>query len=317
MNSPQSRTVFKALFGLGMLALAGCDLLKSPAAGLVPQPTVDAKVRTVAPSAQSEALRVYYAKVQSGLLDQGLLRTDGGTRDAPFTDRMLADNFIKIAAFDEYASTANGPVQSETPSTIRRWETPVRIGLRFGASVSAGMRAADTARVAALVAQLARASRHPIRMDDTNPNFIVQIVNEDERHALGPTITAALPGLTAPELAGIITMPRSTYCLVYAQSDVGSSIYTRAFAVIRAEHPDLLRLSCLHEEIAQGLGLANDSPRARPSIFNDDEEFSLLTPQDVLMLRMLYDPSLTPGMTADEARPIAASLATRFMGGES
>jgi hypothetical protein len=44
--------------------------------------------------------------------------------------------------------------------------------------------------------------------------------------------------------------------------------------VIRAEHPDLLRLSCLHEEIAQGLGLPNDSPRARPSIFNDDEEFA-------------------------------------------
>jgi Protein of unknown function (DUF2927) len=291
--------------------------LKSPAAGLVPQPTVDATVPAVAPSAQSEALRVYYAKVQSGLLEQGLLRTDGGTRDAPFTDRMLADNFIKIAAFDEYASTANGPVQSETPSTIRRWQGPVRIGLRFGASVSADLRAADTARVAALVAQLARATRHPIRMDNTNPNFIVEVVNEDERQALTSTISATLPGLTAPDLAGLLTLPKSTYCLVYAQSDGDSSIYTRAFAVIRAEHPDLLRLSCLHEEIAQGLGLANDSPRARPSIFNDDEEFSLLTPQDALMLRMLYDPSLTPGMTADEARPIATALATRFMGGES
>ena len=212
---------------------------------------------------------------------------------------------------------ATGPVQSETPSTIRRWQGPVRIGMRFGASVSANMRAADTARVAALVAQLARATRHPIRMDNTNPNFIVEVVNEDERQALGPTISAALPGLTGPELAGITSMPRSTYCLVYAQSSGNSSIYTRAFAVIRAEHPDLLRLSCLHEEIAQGLGLANDSPRARPTIFNDDEEFSLLTPQDVLMLRMLYDPSLTPGMTAEQARPVAAALATRFLGGES
>ena len=142
-------------------------------------------------------------------------------------------------------------------------------------------------------------------------------MNEDERRAIGPTITAALPGLTGPDLAGITDMPRSTYCLVYAQSDAGSSVYTRAYAVIRAEHPDLLRLSCLHEEIAQGLGLANDSPRARPSIFNDNEEFALLTPQDTLMLRMLYDPRLTPGMTADQARPIAAALATQFTGGES
>ncbi len=317
MQSPHFQNLFRALAALGMLGLAGCDLLKSPVAGVAAAPDMIATVPTPPPSAQSAALRAYYARVQSGLLEQGLLRTDGGTRDAPFTDRILAENFIKIAAFDEYTSTANGPVQTESPSTIRRWQSPVRIGLRFGASVSPDMRTADTARVAALIAQLARATRHPIRLDNSNPNFIVQIVNEDERRAIGPTITAALPGLTGPDLAGITDMPRSTYCLVYAQSDAGSSVYTRAYAVIRAEHPDLLRLSCLHEEIAQGLGLANDSPRARPSIFNDNEEFALLTPQDTLMLRMLYDPRLTPGMTADQARPIAAALATQFTGGES
>ena len=89
------------------------------------------------------------------------------------------------------------------------------------------------------------------------------------------------------------------------------------FAVIRAEHPDLLRLSCIHEEIAQGLGLANDSPTARPSIFNDDEEFALLTRQDELMLKMLYNPALRPGMTEAEARPIVESLAASLVGGDS
>ena len=317
MRCPQFQILVKALTALSVLGIAGCDLLKSPGARVSDAPTLAEIASATPPSAESEALRVYYARVQSGLLEQGLLRTDGGTRDAPFTDRMLAENFIKIAAFDEYTSTANGPVQTESSSTIRRWQSPVRIGLRFGASVTPEMRAADTARVAALIAQLARATRHPIRLDNSNPNFIVQIVNEDERRALGPTITAALPGVTGPDLAGITDMSRSTYCLVYAQSDADSSVYTRAYAVIRAEHPDLLRLSCLHEEIAQGLGLANDSPRARPSIFNDNEEFALLTPQDELMLRMLYDPRLSPGMTADQARPIAAALATQFTGGES
>jgi len=87
--------------------------------------------------------------------------------------------------------------------------------------------------------------------------------------------------------------------------------------VIRAEHPDLLRLSCLHEEIAQGLGLANDSPTARPSIFNDDEEFALLTTMDEAMLRILYSPALRPGMDEAEARPIVESLAARLVGGET
>ena len=318
MRSPRIQSLLSGLFALGMLGLAGCDMLKSTNAGVSRTAPVAAQPKqSTPPSAASEALRVYYARVQSGLLEQGLLRTDGGQRNAPFTDRMLAENFIKIAAFDEFTTTATGMTQIEKPSNIRRWNGPVRIGLRFGASVPAAQRTTDTARVAAYVAELARATRHPIRFDNTNPNFIVQIVNEDERLAIAPVAYAAISDLTPTDLASIVNMPQSTYCLVYADSKPGTFVYRRAFAVIRAEHPDLLRLSCLHEEIAQGLGLANDSPRARPSIFNDNDEFALLTPQDALMLRMLYDPRLTPGMTADEARPVAETLATQFMGGES
>lgn len=106
--------------------------------------------------------------------------------------------------------------------------------------------------------------------------------------------------VSANDISGVTDMAPSTYCIVYAQSDGKSGVYTRAFAVIGAEHPDLLRLSCYHEEIAQALGLPNDSPRARPSIFNDDEEFALLTRQDEAVLRMLYNPAFRPGMSLPE-----------------
>jgi hypothetical protein len=113
-------------------------------------------------------------------------------------------------------------------------------------------------------------------------------------------------------------MDRYTYCSVYAFSDrTNPDTYVAAIAVIKAEHPDLLRLSCLHEELAQGLGLANDSPAARPSIFNDDEEFALLTTHDEILLSILYDPRLRPGMTPAEARPIVTRLAAEKLGGES
>jgi hypothetical protein len=269
------------------------------------------------PSAASEAVRQHFARVQADLLSNGLLRTDGGGRDAPFTDRMLAENFIRVALFDEYTRGAAGPIQRQTASRLRRWENPVRVGLRFGPSVSASSRATDTARVRSYLARLSRLTGHPIALSDASPNFFLHIVNEDERRSLGPTAAAALPALSAAEVAGITNMPLSTYCLVYAMSDGSSGRYTRAFAVIRSEHPDLLRLSCIHEEITQGLGLANDSPRARPSIFNDDEEFALLTGQDELMLRILYNPALRTGMTEAEARPIVESLARALTGGES
>lgn len=245
-----------------------------------------------------------------------MLRTDAG-EDLTVSDRILAENFMRIALRDEYRRGSGGFVREEMDANLRRWEVPIRFGLRFGPSVPPDRQATDRARIASFVARLSRITGHPMSVDDRAPNFLVYIVSEDEREALGPTIRAALPGLGPAEVAGITNMPRSTYCLVYALADGNTGSYTRAFAVIRAEHPDLLRLSCIHEELTQGLGLPNDSPRARPSIFNDDEEFALLTDQDELLLRILYSPELRAGMTPQEARPIVFSLARRLTGGES
>ncbi|MFN7222823.1 MAG: DUF2927 domain-containing protein [Paracoccaceae bacterium] len=312
-------TVFRPLaLAVCALGLAGC-VVSPQAPGTSPaapsRPTQS--VTSAAPSAASVTVSKHFARVQADLLSNGLLRTDGGGRDTPFSDRMLAENFIRIALYDEYTRGPVGPVQRQTASRLRRWETPVRVGLRFGASVSPTSRATDTARISSYLARLSRITGHPIALNDTAPNFFIHIVNEDERRSLGPTVTAALPGLSAGEVSSITNMPLSTYCLVYAMSEGSSGRYNRAFAVIRSEHPDLLRLSCMHEEIAQGLGLANDSPRARPSIFNDDEEFALLTSQDELMLRILYNPTLRTGMSEAEARPIVESLARALVGGES
>ena len=298
-----------ALIGCGVPAPLPADLAVPPA-----PPPVTAPPQ----SAASAANQAYYAQVQQALLSQGLLRTDGGGVDTPFNDRQLAENFVRIALYDEYDRGAGGAaVQRQTVSQLRRWVEPVRVGLRFGASVPPERQASDRARTASYLARLQGLTGHSIRLDDADPNFYVYIVNEDERQALGPALRAALPGVATPDVAGMTDMPRSTYCLVYAQSGGSDSRYSGAFAVIRAEHPDLLRLSCLHEEIAQGLGLPNDSPTARPSIFNDDEEFALLTRQDEALLRILYNPALRPGMTEPEARPIITTLASRLLGGES
>lgn len=299
-------------------AVTACVSPEPPTPKVVapPRPAVAAPA-SPQPTAASAAVQAHFARVQGELLSLGLLRSDGGGRDTPFNERQLAENFIRIALYDEYLRSANGPIQRQTASRLRRWEEPVRVNLRFGAAVPAAQRATDTARIRSYLARLSRITGHPISLSEAAPNFTIHIVTEDERRALGPTLSAALPGLSQSEITGVTQMPLSTYCLVYALSDGMSGRYTRAVAVIRAEHPDLLRLSCLHEEIAQGLGLANDSPRARPSVFNDDEEFALLTRHDELLLQMLYSPELRPGMTEAEAKPIVQDLARRLIGGES
>ncbi len=295
-------------------AVAGCQAA-APGPAVAPvRPPAPAPYR---PSAESTALRAYYAQVQATLLSRGLMRSDGGQQDAPFNARMLTENFVRIALYDEFTSTPGGYAQRETPSVLRRWAAPVRVGLRFGASVPETRRATERARIGSYLARLSRITGHPIRLADGSPNFLIYLVDEDERRALGPDIAAAMPGFAAGEVAAFTNMVNSTYCQVSVISDSRTGLYQRALAVTRTEHPDLLHLACLHEEIAQGLGLPNDSPRARPSVFNDDQEFALLTPMDELMLRILYDPRLRPGMAEAEARPIVERIAAELTGGES
>ena len=250
-------------------------------------------------------------------MSQGLLRTDAGGQDAPFTDRNLTENFLRIALYEEYARGEVTTVRNESPIRLLRWDRPVRVSVLFGASVPAERQASDRARIASYLARLSQVTGHPISLANQNANFWVHIASVDERAALGPFLSRELSELTPTQIAGITTMSRDTFCQVLTQSDPATSTYARAVAVIPSEQPDLLRLSCIHEELAQALGLPNDSNAARPSIFNDDEEFALLTTQDELMLRILYNPALRPGMTETEARPIVQTLASRFLNGES
>lgn len=69
---------------------------------------------------------------------------------------------------------------------------------------------------------------------------------------------------------------------------------------------------CLHEEIAQSLGPANDLYRLADTIFNDDNFHSVLTPFDMLILRTLYSPEIRTGMTRNEVSRILPALLNRL-----
>jgi hypothetical protein len=261
----------------------------------------------------------YYTRIETDRVARGLMRTDGGTGLPPVSAAQLVDDYIDIALREEHA---RGPMGfgGGANSELRRWQVPVRYSLEFGASVGRQRRIADHAQVAQLATRLASASGHQISvapLGDTNGNFHVLVLSESERRGAGDRLRALVPGIDDSAVRLITDMPRETFCLVMAFSRNNSAIYTEAVAVIRAEHPDLTRLACYHEELTQGLGLASDSDRARPSIFNDDQEFALITPHDLLLLRMHYDPRLRPGMTESSARTMIYSLASTLAAGES
>jgi len=305
----RSRIALAATLGVGML-LAAC--------------TQGPDSKTTAPSSPevrsraSLQLQQYYANMQTRLQSQGLMRTDRGGPDAPFTAAILVKNFERVALYDEYAVQGGRFVARKIPSRLRRWTTPIRIGIVFGDLVPEKQRATDRTNVATYAAKLARLTRTDISISDKNPNVSVLFMYRNEMRRAGPLLHRRVPNLSNDIVDEIINIPRNTLCVTYAFSNAaGGSAYTAAIVLIKAEHTDLMRLSCIHEEMGHAMGLANDSPNVRPSIFNDDEEFALLTRQDELMLKMLYDPRLRLGMTAQAARPLLPIIARDVMRGGS
>ena len=302
-----------AIFGfMGLIACKPVPPPITPPSDTRPQ-IRETQITVVPPSEESVALATYYRRLQNDLLTQGLLRGDGGGPDTPFTDTILARNFVRIALFDEYVTDGDFLRPQATLSKLRRWDQPIRMDVEFGDSIPLDQRAKDTKSVADYAGRLARITGLNILQSNDDPNFHVFVLNEGDRQNFAPRLRELVPGIATSSLNAIINLPRDQLCIVVAFSQGGASRYSKAIAVIRGEHPDLLRTSCFHEELAQGLGLANDSPQARPSIFNDDEEFGLLTTHDELLLKILYDPRLETGMSPSEAAPIARTIAREIL----
>ena len=70
--------------------------------------------------------------------------------------------------------------------------------------------------------------------------------------------------------------------------------------------------ACIVEELAQAMGLPNDSDWVNPSVANDKSVLDLLTGLDYLMLRILYDPRLRIGMSVKQSNLIVDKILLDF-----
>lgn len=308
--------------GVAVLVLSAC---------VRPQPTTTATAPETSAAPQARPARAaaiqmpdapdqvseYFASLEAQRLSKGMLRRDRAPRDLPVSTHLVEEAFVRVALYEEYILTGTSVIERETPSSLRRWQAPVRMQVTFGDSVPATTRGSDTAFVTRYAERLGALTGHPVSRVDRGGNFHVLVLNEAERIASGPQLQQLIPGLDSVTLDLVRDLPLTVSCLVLAFSRSGTDTYTDALAIIRAELPDLSRRACYYEEIAQGMGLPNDSPRARPSLFNDSAEFAVLTVLDEQMLRILYDERLRPGMREREARPIIRQVINEVMAGES
>ncbi len=286
----------RTLLLLAGLTLAGC--VEGPPPG---------------PEVTDDELVAFYADAEARLRAQGRMRTETNPADARFDVADLVTNFTRVALFDEFRVSGKRFVPSDSPAELRRWIKPVRVDLLFGDSVPAKQRASDTANVRRFTRRLAKLSGLDMRTVNGTGNFTVMFLNRAEQRDFGEELRRR--NINAPAVIDAFkNSPPGAFCVAYTfGSGNNANTFEAALILVKAEQRGLMRLSCIHEEMAQALGLANDSFSARPSIFNDDEEFALLTLHDEVLLRMLYDKRLRPGMTAKEARPLLPQIAADAM----
>ncbi|WP_118138695.1 DUF2927 domain-containing protein [Oceanicella sp. SM1341] len=264
-------------------------------------------------------LETHYRELGNLLSSTNRMRVDHDPADAPVTRDGLVEDFTRVVFFTEHGTDAEGRPADHLPIALQRWPGPVTLNVTHGDSTSPDQRATDLEQIRAFAARLSRISGVPItvsRVDRPGAprrgEMRVYFADREERTWLADWMVEGGVRPTARTVEALRADPPPQICFVSPGSD-GQDNITRALVVINTETRDLMRLACIHEELTQAMGLYNDDDAVRPSIFNDDQEFALLTRHDELLLAMLYDPALTPGMTAAEARPLLPAAADRAL----
>jgi len=250
-----------------------------------------------------------FARWEAEMRRAGKLRADRAPSDAPFSAEDLTANFQKIGFGSEFAIVDGTYVglDLDDRAPLTRWRGPLRYAL-LGRYTDG-----DVRMVGAFAERLGRITGLAIEPVRDDANLLIFILDRRGRAELEKLFRAE------PDYRPLHALYRAWMddpqwpCAAefYYQPSSRPSAYAIYFAVvyIRAEVEGLSRRSCIEEEIAQTMGLARDDASLRPSIFNDDEEFALMTEHDAMLLRLLYDPRLEPGMTMSEAMPIVRRIA--------
>lgn len=208
----------------------------------------------------------------------------------------LVDAFADIALGNEYESK---------PGQLRKWTSPIRYALIH----QVGDRDLHERLIATQMAHLTQLSGLDIgpATNAGSANFLIVLSGETQ---LKDDLKRYFGWNSAAQRERFF---RETVCLGVMRARRGQIF--RGVAIIpvdRARARGKL-VACVVEELTQLLGLPNDSERVFPSVFNDRSTDEFLSPLDVILLRMLYDPRLKPGMDLATVRPLARQIATELI----
>ena len=270
----------------------------------------------------------------AALQAEGKLRQDRAPADAPFDAANLVQAFARIALSAEF-QTGYGAAQSSQleHGILRKWNGPVPI--RLVASDADMARIEVPLRATLDRLEAATGITLPWAISYADPEQSIEPVFTGITIAFGPLEFLASWADAHAQMLSVYDQgahaisadfrndvrfwrrsasPCAFHALLRNKADGSglSGVLTTGSVFIEADMPDLVLQTCLEEELSQVLGLADDHDQVRPSIYNDDQEFAFLTEHDALLLRILYDERLRPGMSGDVAMPIVQRIASEL-----
>ena len=255
----------------------------------------------------------YYSRLEERKISLGLLRQDGGGTDTPFDVDDIVEAFEQVAFYNEYDISGDKLLPNSEAVMLAKWKSNINISVRFGNSVNKKQKDNDLLKINELIGILSQVTNHNIKISQQNINMYIVIANQKEVKDLISEIGLLQPEFDPQRIPIITQLPRDIHCMAMTSMNVqANSGISSSLVIIRNELPHIMRKACIHEEIAQSLGLTNDSHLARPSVFNDDDEFATLTKFDEILLQILYDHRLNSGISKREASQLVRQIANEI-----
>jgi len=211
----------------------------------------------------------------------------GNAASGSFSTEELIDGFEKTVFGLEYRSWSWRPYQ------VKKFTRPV---LFYVHNLSRRDRRNTVYRFVREIGNRIGGLTTAITEDPAQANFEVYVV---DRSQYEPVVKKDIYKNERAQVPG--------RCLVRVVS--GSSGIKRSAAVIVSDEGEFLFKRCLVEELLQGLGPMNDDKDLTHSVFNDSSRHSRFTVFDQLILNMLYDPRIKPGMSMKQTRQVLPLVA--------
>lgn len=230
--------------------------------------------------------------------------------DPPLSNSQIAKNFDIIAFGNEYTR--------KRYDTVRKWRAPLRLGIKGHSPVwfddmvvqFLDELIAITGHPMGLVYTHTAATQRRLPADfdpkSVNVFLLFMPISEMPKH---------LPDAQFQDKAQIIALLNSGKATCFAKLFKKGDEIRSAVILFPSHYDERTLRACVVEELTQILGLPNDSDLVQQSIFVDKGQYNELTPQDRLLLRVLYDPEIKVGMPREQAVRTASTILQRLRQG--